>query len=157
MNTTQKAMEIAMNLRDELAMRTGLATVLSFEALSADVSDGSTLHPVILVGTDVGTTAGCRVAVKPIEWPLAKDVLGLQSAVYTPHEILVGFEAPAAGPVEATSLALKLQIIGAIVQQGCRVKIFESPTTDFFDTADFTTAQYKGTFEDIKYPMVKSQ
>lgn len=157
MQTTQKSIEIARYLKEELASRTGLTVALSFEVLSADVSDAATRYPVLLVGDDVGTHAGCRVVVKPIEWPLAKDVLGLQSPVYTPDEILVGFEAPAAGPVEATSLALKLQILGALVLQGTRVSIFESATTDFFDTADFTTANLKGTFEDIKYPMIKSQ
>lgn len=165
MATTQKALELAQAIMEELKLRLGLTgasallnATLSFEALPSDVSDGTTLHPVILIGDDVAEHATCRIAVKPIEWALAKDVLGLASPVYTPHEILWGLEDVKADGTEPLSLLQKSVIMAVLASKGCRVTIFHSSSGDSFDVADFVNAKKAGTFEpSTKYPMVKSQ
>ncbi len=149
MGTTTKAIEMAQYLVTELHKRTSLDTVLAFD------TDGS---PLIHVGTGVAGDPSATVKVKPIDWPLAKDVLGLASQVYTPHEILVVFEGVSAGGVEPMEIANKSAILMALALRGCRVVVYETANGDTVGADEFVAANYKATFDpDIKYPMVKSQ
>jgi hypothetical protein len=164
MVTSFKAVEMIRGLQEELNQRLGLngstavlSSTLTFEALSAQVSDAVTLHPVLLIGSDGTTTATCRIVIKPIEWALAFDVLGLASPVYTPHEILWGFEHSENGN-EYLSTEQKAIIVSTLARLGCRLTVFRINTGDSFDTADFLTANIVTVIEpSTKYPMVMSQ
>ena len=165
MATSQKSLELIAQIKEELDLRLGLtqatatlSSVITFEVLPADVSDATTKYPVLLVGTGTGTEPTFRVVVKPIEWALAKDVLGLASPVYTPHEILLGVEAVSGAGAEPLSLAQKATIVAVLAARGCRLSVFESSTTDSFDIADFVSAKLKAVIEpSMKYPMIMSQ
>jgi len=148
---------IAEAIASEVANRTGLPVVKSQELLSTDVSDGVTKYPVLLVGDDVATHAGCRIVIKNQQVGSGVDALGNPAEIMVPHEILVGFETVSAGGVEATSSYQKLQILGALLTEGVRVALFESATGDFFDTADFTTANYKGDYQNYKFKSLASR
>jgi hypothetical protein len=149
MATTQKALEIMAAVKAELAARfAGYALALSYD------TDGS---PVLLVGDNTATHMTFQVKVKPIDWALSYDIIGHSSPVYTPHEILVGWEAVSGAGAEPLSAANKLALLGTLLGQGCRVSVYESATGDSFDLADFVVANLKGTYESIKYPMVSSQ
>jgi hypothetical protein len=164
MNTTMKAIEIMKGIKEELDLRLGLtqatsllSSVITYEALSSQVSDGSTLHPVMLVGDDISTHVTFRIVVKPIEWALAKDVLGLASPVYTPHEILLGLEATSAF-AQYVGYAELAVVVSVLAARGCRLTIFAVGSGDSFDTADFLTANLKQVIEpSVKYPMIMSQ
>lgn len=165
MATSAKSIEMVRNLQEELNLRLGLtgasallSSTLTFEALSAEVSDGSTLYPVLLIGDNVATHATCRIVVKPIEWALSRDVLGLASQVYTPHEILWGIEDVSGGGAEPLTALQKAVIMGVLVSRGARVTLFHSATGDSFDVADFVNSNRLGVFEpSVKYPMIQSQ
>ena len=163
MNTSQKAIETAKQLQEELNMRLGftgatalLTSTLSFHALDATVSDAATLHPCVQFGTGVTTTASFCIVAKPIEWALAKDVLGLSQTMYVPTEILVGIEHTAAG-AEPLSTLQKMQIMNVLARTGCRVSVFQKATAAGFLYSDFTSTNLLGVIEpSLKYPMVMS-
>ena len=164
MATSFKAQELAKNLSEEIGLRTGLAVSLGYTAIGAGgadlaFGDGVTLHPYIQVGGTPTIGSACAlIVVKPIEWVRAFDCLGLASQVYTPHEILWGFEGQAlngAGPLTQAQLTLISTIISA---RGTRQRIFQTANGVAFVIASFTSALLKATIESsAKYPMIQSQ
>lgn len=170
MQTSFKAQEIAKNLAEEITLRMGLTTAITYVAVgdtttNASLGDGSTLHPVIAVGSTptVAGSAAAQVLVKPIQWSLAYDVLGNASPVYTPHEILVGVEAVSGGGAEPLSLLQKAQLFSICALRGTRLRIFASSTGSAFSSAvanaqGFIVSKQVGVIEsNSKYPMVMSQ
>ena len=152
------------NIQEELNVRLGLtgastllSSTLSFSLLDSTVSDATTLYPCLLIGDNITTHATCYIVCKPVEWALARDVLGLASPVYTPHELLWGFEHTADGN-EYLTTAQKSIIMAVLARAGCRVSVFQINTGDSFDIADFTTTSRLVVIEpSLQYPMVMSQ
>lgn len=165
MATTMKAQEIIHGIKEELDLRLGLtqatallSSTITFETLSTDVSDGTTRHAMLLVGDGIATHSTFRIVVKPIEWALAFDVLGLASPVYTPHEILYGVEAVSGAGTEPMTTLTRSIVLAVLAARGCRITVFEIGTGDSFDNADFANANKLGVIEpSTKYPMVMSQ
>jgi hypothetical protein len=156
MASTQKAYEMASYLKEELALRLPSQTV----ALTLDTTSGFEGCPVITVYEGAAASSGdngCLIRVQPISWALAKDVLGNASQVYTPHEILVGFEGLSVSEVQPCPAAQKAPILMALGQMGAAVKVYEIANGNFFAVTDFIAANLKATYQNLKYPMVISQ
>lgn len=155
MATTQKAISLARDLAEEIQKRLPTMTV----ATSFD-SDG---NPLVSVddGSPASGEASALIKVRPIDWPLAKDALGLASQVYTPHVIQLATEANYAATTDnvADNLtrAQLLAILGPCLQKGCRVEWYEETYGTPPAASTITGSKLKASYENLYYPMVQSQ
>ncbi len=160
MATTKKALALAGELVSELAQRqSALAVTLSYD------TDGS---PLVRVGAAAASATGALVPgvlykIMPLPWPLALDILGNASPVYTPHIVKVNIEANYASTVDTVAdtntPAQLLMFLGLALSRGCRVDLYVSAfgtSPNVTDLADATklVASYN---PDPKYPMTSSQ
>ncbi|NDD54170.1 hypothetical protein EBZ39_09885 [bacterium] len=153
MATSAKALALAQSLADSLKRRLTLAVTLSFDADQ---------NPLIRVGTGVAGTDGGLIKVSPIDWPLAKDVLGLDSPVYTPHVIKVCFEAAKAiaGPAISNPVTWKtrLALLAEAAVRGTRLEVFESDADSAPASSDMVAGKLRAAQEaSPEYGMVQSQ
>lgn len=153
MATSAKALALAQSLADSLKKRLTLAVTLSFDADQ---------NPLVRVGSGAAGADGALIKVSPISWPLAKDVLGLDSPVYTPHVIKVCFEAAKAitGPAisDPVSWKTKLAVLGEVAARGTRLEVFESDADSAPASADMVAAKLRAAHEaSPEYGMVQSQ
>jgi hypothetical protein len=147
-----KAIEMAQDLVDELKIR--VKSTLPVVTESSD-SNG---NPVITLSADATPAAGEKVVVlriKPIDWALAKDVLGLASAVHTPHEIEICTEANFAGTTDNVADILTpvelLPVLLTVGVRGTRVKWYQSANATVPATGEMTSGNLKATFESSLY------
>jgi len=140
-----KALELSAEIHDELKKRTSLLIAESFD------SNGD---PVLTLSADATPAAGEKVIVirtKAIDWPLAKDVLGLPSTVFTPHVIQVCTEANFAGTTDNVADILGpaelLPVLGTVLKRGTRVEWYQSANATLPATAQMTSANFKAGFE----------
>lgn len=152
-NTTKKALVMADEMISELKQRqSALAVSLSYD------TDGS---PLIRVGTGVAGTAGGLLKIMPIDWPLAKDILGLAADVYTPHVVKLNVEANnvAGAGADINTWAVQLLLVSVAVTRGARTEVYVSTAgtaPNATDLADSTKLQ--ATFHpNVQYPMISSQ
>jgi hypothetical protein len=155
MATTKKALALADELASELKQRqTALAVAQSFD------TDG---NPLIQVGAGTAGAKGGLVKIKPIDWPLAKDILGLQAEVYTPHVIQLGVEANPAGGAGAdvNDRVTELLLLATLVTRGTRVEVYETasgtaPAANATNT--FAAGNFKAAYDaSVQFPMISSQ
>lgn len=156
MATTKKALAMADELVSEIKQR---KLVLG---LDASVTFDTDQNPLVKIGTGAAGAKGALVKIMPIDVPHAKDILGLQSAVYTPHVIKVAFEAitvnGGGADVDPNTWVEKLTILGMLVKRGTRVELYESAAADSPDADDMVEAKLKATFEpSTQYPMISNQ
>jgi hypothetical protein len=153
MATTKKAVAMAEELVSELKQRTKLAVALSFD---------TDQNPLVQVGTGAPGAKGALIKVMPVDWPLAKDVLGLASPVYSPHKILVAFEAitvsNTGADTDPNTWEEKLLVLGAVLSKGTRVEVYESAAGDSPDADDMVPANLKAAFNpSVQYGMLSGQ
>ena len=117
-----KAVEIARELADELKKR---ITTMPVQVESMDANG----NVVLTLSADATPAAGEKVAVirvKPIDWSLAKDVLGNAQRVYTPDVIQLCTELNFAGTTDNVADILTatelLPLLGTILARGTRVE-----------------------------------
>lgn len=143
MATTQKALNLIEDLAAKLAMRLpSLAQVKGFD---------SDQNPTLLVGAAAAGSAGALIKVKPQDWPLAKDVLGLTATIFTPHVIQVCFEAnnAAGAAADVNSLAQIASIVMEVALRGTRVEIFSETNGAAVGVADLVDAKKVLTFDPL--------
>lgn len=152
MATTKKALAMANEMAAELKQRQStLAVAESFD---------SDQNPLVKVGTGTAGQKNALIKVMPIDWPLGKDILGLAQTVYTPHKVLVGFEANPAGGAGAdiNDWATLLVVLGVALSRGARVEVYESANGDSPDADDFISANLKAAYEpSMQYGMLSGQ
>src|SRR4051812_35043388 len=156
MATTKKALELAAELADELRKR-----VSDYGVITESVDANG--HPTISLTADstpATTEDNVFIRVKPIDWALAKDVLGNAQTVYTPHVIQLAVEAPASGVGLArfVSIAHAWAILNACGQRGCEFQYWEEtngsiPAATTFDTAN----KQKASFSNLYWNMLSQQ
>lgn len=140
-----KAVEIAAELADELKKRvTGLKL-----AESADASG----NPVITLsdGTPAAGEKVIVIRVGAIDWPLAKDVLGLTAMHFTPHTISICTEANFAGTTDNIADILTpaelLPVLAAVCKRGTRVEWYVSDNGTLPAVAQMVAAKLKASYE----------
>lgn len=140
MASLAKCFGLARTLKDNLAQRTALAVTESVLA--------ATGGPVLVVGTDTIGAPGARIHIVPEDWSLAKDVLGNSANIFSPSVIRICFEAnnAAGAAADVNGWDTLLPIVGAAIQTGAKVEIYESANGDAPDDADITAANLKATF-----------
>ncbi len=146
--TTHKALQLSAELADELRKR--VKATLPYCVESTD-SDG---NPVITLSADATPAAGEKVIVirtKPMDWPLAKDVLGLAAGKFTPHTVQICTEANYAGATDSVADILTMvelmPVLLTVGSRGTKVESYVStngtvPSTTVLDDATKKVAEY---------------
>lgn len=137
MASLAKCFGLARTLKDNLAQRTALAVT---ESVDATVG-----FPIMLVGAAAAGSPGARIHIVPEDWSLAKDVLGNSANIFSPSVIRICFETNGTGD-DVNAPADWLPIVGAAIQTGAKVEIYQSANGDSPDDADITGANLKATF-----------
>lgn len=121
MATSEKARMIALRIAEDLKFRIG--------ALALAETVGTSGDPVINIGAGTDRSASATIRVVPMGFPLAKDVLGNASNVYTPHTVQLATEANYAGATDNIADNLTRQQLGDIlvscISTGCTMEWYE--------------------------------
>lgn len=151
MASTRKAQSIANKLKQELALRPGLSSLTIVEGVAADG------NPTITIGTLASTgTASAYIKVVPMDWPLAKDILGNAQIPYGPHTVKILKEASPGGTLTAAQIH---QITSAAAIMGAELVLYQSSTGGGVLIADIdNSAKLVSTFEpDVWRPFISAQ
>lgn len=168
MATSYKSLAIAAEVADKLTKRLAPAAVAV-----AQLTDKNGF-PLIKVGTGTDGDPGCLIRVKPIAWELAKDVLGLDSSVYTPHVVQIATESDAGaavGDLGLTGWDVLAPVLAECFKAGTRVECYATAAntgvgnmvTDVQTNAEgaqstYTSSTLKATVEfDLYQQMLASQ
>lgn len=138
--TTRKAVDLALALQNEVKMR---LAKLSTPITVGDVTYDTDQNPLIKAGTGSVGAAGGLIKVKPIEWPLSVNIVGLQEPVYSQHEILFVREASVSANVDE----LVMNLVLALGRRGTRVAIYQSPNGTAPDASQFIAANLKAVID----------
>lgn len=151
MSTTAKALALAAELGDELHKRLPALTYTT----STD-TDGS---PLIKFGAATAGAAGFLIKVRPVDWPLAQNVLGTAATIYTPHTCQIVTEAnPSAGAgADINTPAITLAMLAATTKRGTKVEWYNSANGNSVDPSDITSGNLVATWDDLYFPMMASQ
>jgi len=150
MATSYKAIELAHQIASNLKLRLPALTIT--EGFDTDES------PTIQVGAGTAGSAGGFIKVRPVDWPLAKDSLGLTAPTYVPSVIQIGLEAnPAGAGADINDWATLMALIGEAVWHNATVEIFNSANGTAPTAATLVAANLQATFDsEIQYPMTSA-
>ncbi len=153
--TSKKAISLAEEIKSILRIR--LPTETISEGFDTDFA------PWFRIGSADEGEDGILIKVRPIEWPLARDVLGLESTIFTPHVIQCAVEEDGGGLAFTTgNLSFYLTILGELLYRGTKVEIFAAEAEQgakpglaaIDDDKENLIASYEA---DVQYPMMASQ
>lgn len=143
MATSQKALALAADIKDDLAVRFPSETVtLSFSASPAGA-------PIVVVGTK----ALIRI---DLEAAVGTNVLGLAQTVYTPHiaqVVVIGSGEGTSGDILTGSGFVGLAVLGDVLQRGLKTNLYVSAAVA---EGDIDAAKLVASFDSLKYPLVSS-
>jgi hypothetical protein len=154
-----KAIEIAHNLANQLLQRGSAGTLATLNSGPITVTEAfdASGYPTITFGTLTSASLGAFIRVIPEPWPLGTDVLGNQSAVYTPDRIQIATEAAPTGVMQTTDFAALLAILGESLTTGCRVETWNSASGTAPSDATFATASnFVASFDSLQYPLTST-
>lgn len=149
MATSQKALALAADIKDDLAVRFPSETVtLSFSPVT-DPAEAYNNAPIVTVGTK----ALIRI---DLEAAVGTNVLGLPQTVYTPHiaqVVVIGSGEGTAGSITTGSGFVGLAVLGDVLQRGLKTNLYVSAVVV---EADIDAAKLVASFDSLKYPLVSS-
>lgn len=139
MTVSAKANEIAHTIAQNIKLRQSALTV----AESFD-TDG---FPLVQVGSGSIGAAGGLIKVLPVDWPLAKDILGLTATNFGPHRVQIVTEADPAGGAGANINTAQqlLNLIADAILSGCQIEWYQSANGNAPDVSDITSGNLKAT------------
>lgn len=155
MATDYKSQAIAHDLADRLKER-GLGSLGIVESFDTDG------NPLITLGAGVALGANAVLKVRPVDWPLAQDILGLAANVYNPHVIQLVTEADYQGATDNVLDPLSpdqlLKILASAEKMGCILEWYQSATSVAPTAAAIIPSNLKSTFHpDQRYPLISAQ
>jgi len=133
---TFKAQNVAAQLASNLALRLqkqgNAGANITVTLSTTSIGTAAYIAPVVLIGTQAAGahSNSCSLIFLPEQLNLTSGIcsnvwnnsIGIAQEVYTPHQLLVGFETPATGPVfPFDNQASILAILGECVSTGMRV------------------------------------
>lgn len=155
MGTTVKAIALARELKDALTKQVSATMPVATDSFD---SDGNPVLTLSKDATPATTEKVVVIRVAPITWA-SKDILGLDSQVFTPHVIEICTEAnPAdgAGADILTPVEL-LPVLAEICKRGTQVKWYVSDAGDVPATTQMVAAKLKATYADLYWNVLKAQ
>lgn len=155
MATTQKALDFARLLREELAIR--LAALATPVTVQSDISFDTDECPYFQIGTGGIGAKGGIVKVAPIAWPLAKDIFGNTATIFTPHMIQICTESNSDAGSDINSPAELLPILATSCLKGTRVEWYKVANGVAPVLASIVVGNLKATYDNLYFPMISSQ
>lgn len=150
-----KAVEIAHELASKINFRLNgaLAVVESFD------TDGC---PVIMVGAGTAGQKNFALKLRNVDWPLAKDSLGLSAGAYGPEVVMIATEANYAGTTDNVADILDLQsllsVLGEVIKTSCLVEWYQSANGTAPTVSTFTSGNLKASFwPSLKWSITSAQ
>jgi hypothetical protein len=153
---TKKAFALADSLAQELTLR------LAPLSVAVVVDTDTDLLPLVKVGPQTAGSQSALIKIVPQDFPLAKDILGLQATIFTPHKAQIVLEANQAGTADNiadfVSWPVKLPVLAAVVGLNTRVELYESATGNAVGPEDIISGNLKASFDhDPRYGMLSNQ
>jgi hypothetical protein len=153
MATTTKALATARELIDLWTKEVSASFVSIVQSFDTNG------NPVITL-SDGGPAAGEKTVVVRIQ-PLAtwapKDILGLSSQMFTPHQIDICTETNAAGTPNILTTVELLPVLAEIAKRGMVINWYQTPNLTVPAVAQMTAAQLSSTFSDLYWSASKAQ
>ena len=140
MATSQKALALAADIKDDLAVRFPSETVtLSYATGGA---------PIVTVGTK----ALVRI---DLEASIGKNVIGMDQTVYTPHiaQVVLDGTADATGDIVAAAIPVSLAVLGDVLQRGLKTNLY---IANAVSNSAIIDGNLVASFDSLKYPLVSS-
>ncbi len=151
-----KQVKLADELVDELRKR-----VSDYVFTTGFDANGWPTISLTADATPATTEDNVFIRIRPRDWNLQKDVLGLDQTVFVPSVIQLAVEAPASGVGLArfTSIAHALSLLTTCSKRGTRFEYWEEtngtvPTITTFNTG----SKLKASIEpELYWPLIESQ
>lgn len=144
MAATQKAVAIARQLAETIALRTGLAVVSGVD---------SSGNPTVAVGTGAAGSQSAFIRVKADYDPaLESDAVGNAQRRYAPHVIQLVLETSTIANVSLVTEVNKAKLLKEVFQFGTKVELYMSANTNAVEVSDITSANLKATIDDLWHP-----
>jgi hypothetical protein len=155
MATTQKALELARAIREALALRLATNSVV----VDSDISFDTDESPYFQVGTGIAGAKGGIIKVRPIVWPLAKDIFGNTATIFTPHVIQIVTEGNpiGGGGADVNDYPTLIAMLGEAIVHGTKVEWYMTANTVAPVAASIIAGNLKASFDNLYFPMVSSQ
>ena len=120
-------------------------------------SSGNILLSITAAG-DTGPE--CLILLAPVD-PISSgltDALGLTQNTYSPHKISVLFDIAADDATEGATPLLQFNILGELFRTGMELDLYfiDAEATHTLVVGDITSANYKGTFQNLQFGMSAS-
>lgn len=149
MAATQKAVAIARQLAENLALRTGLDVTTSVDASG---------NPTIQVGSGAAASQSAFIRVKQDYDPALEldNVTGQTARRYTPHVIQVVLETSTIANVALMTEANKAKLFKELCDFGTKVELYMSANTNPAEVADITSGNLKATLDSLWHPMTST-
>ena len=153
-STTAKAIATARELADLFAKE--VISTLPIQVQSVD----SVGNPVLTLSADATPATTEKVIVirvRPLAAWTPKDSLGLDSQMYTPHQIDICTEINAAGAPNILTPVELAPVLCEIAKRGMIVNWYQSPAGDVPALSEMTDAQLTKSFQDLYWSASKAQ
>lgn len=145
MAATEKAVQIARQLAEDLGLRTGLAVVKGVDASG---------NPTISLGTLTAGSQGAFIRVTQ-ESSIQVDGIGNPQRVYTPHIIQLVLELSTTTKVAIVKEDLLAQVIYDTTKFGTKVELYNSANTVAPSVAGITGSPVV-TINDLWHPLTST-
>jgi hypothetical protein len=153
-STTAKAVATARELLDLFAKE--VATTLPSQVQTSDTNG----NPVLTLSQDSTPAAGEKVIVIRIQ-PLAdwspKDILGLASQMYTPHQIDICTETNAAATPNVLTTVELLPVLAEIAKRGMVINWYQTAALSVPSVVAMTSSNLTAKFADLYWSASKAQ
>lgn len=136
-----KSEALARELYQELKLRLGsIATPVTVINQSTDTSN----NPLILLGPNpsVAGSQGGTVRVRPIDWPLVTNSVGLPQQVYGPHAIDFVYE-----NIGANTLAFIMNVVMTVAKRGTIVNVYRCAAATAPDYTQFVSGNLQVVYQ----------
>lgn len=146
--TSHKAVALAEEIVSLLRQR--------FADFTVEWEHDTDQHPVIRFydTAPVSDAAGALIKVRPVEWPLARDVLGLTATIFVPITIQVVVEEDSAGMAWGWLVTL----LGDLIFKGTKLELYQRDHGAFPEIADIDPDNLEVTYHGHpQYPMMADQ
>lgn len=137
--STEKARMISLRLAEMLRARIGTLALVEGVGASGD--------PLITIGAGSNGGVNAVIRVVPFSAPIAKDVLGLASTVFTPHVVQLATEANNAAGSGADILTRQqlMNFLAPVLGIGAQVEWYEEANGTAPVEATITSSKLKAT------------
>jgi len=157
---SERAFNLARLIQDEFKVRFAADASLSINALTFDASG----FPVLSIGNGTAGQKNAVIRIKQIQDQAIQASLGLVNSVglvqdnWGPHVTQICLEAnnAAAAGADVMDFDSLLPIVARVSLTGTRVEVYRTANGTAPTVAGIISANLKGSYENLQYPLISS-